>query len=61
MQDMKKRGLLQIVSEKSPKKRRRVLREQTHLAILHALVVSYEVKVSILLCGIQPDKYVQME
>lgn len=61
MQDVKKRGLLQIVSEMSLKKSRRVLREQTHLAILHALVVSYEVKVSILLCGIQPDKYVQME
>lgn len=35
--------------------------ESTHLAILHALVVSYEVKMSTLLCGIQPDKYAQME
>lgn len=32
-----------------------------HQAILHALLVSYEVKMSILLCGIQPDKYVKME
>lgn len=61
IQGMKKTGLLQVVDERPLQKRRRLLCEQTHLAILHALLVSYEVKMSILLCGIQPDKYVQME
>ena len=54
----KEMGLLQI-GWITPSKRKRLLGEK--MAILHALLVSYEVKMSIRLCGIAPDKHVQMD